>query len=73
MDTQLKDIIGTPFAVGDKVATDTTAYRTSNLRVGIVTEARERRTGWEVKVTYDLGDFKRSVWRRPNGVVKVAA
>ena len=75
MDTaiELKDIIGAAFKVGDKVATDTTAYRSSALRVGVATEVRETRPGFvEVKVTYQASG-KRSVWRRPEGVVKVAA
>jgi hypothetical protein len=67
MDTELKDICGVPFAVGDWVATDTMSYRTSSLRVGVVTEF----DGKKVKVTYKAST-QRSVWRRPDGVVKVA-
>lgn len=74
MDTQLKDICGTPFAIGDNVATDVCSYKTSHLRVGVATAF----DGKYVKVTYQTGDLRvdgkpctRSVTRRPNGVVKV--
>lgn len=72
----LVDIVGTPFSVGDTVATDTLAYRTSNLRVGKVSAF----DGEHVRVPYPDGGKKkdgsaavRSVWRRPQGVVKVSA
>jgi len=63
----MKDIIGTPIAVGDSVATDVTYRRSSRLRVGIITAAE----GDYIKVTYDLQGRKQSVGRRPSGVVKV--
>ncbi|NCT81921.1 MAG: hypothetical protein GXC94_02145 [Comamonadaceae bacterium] len=70
MDTiELKDILGTPFAIGDKVATDVTYYRSSRLRIGTVTAVEGR---W-VKVSYELDGRKQSVKRTPAGVVKVAA
>lgn len=64
----MKDIIGTPLAVGDTVVTDVMRYRSSALRVGTITQADER---W-IKVTYDLDGRKQSVNRKPEGVVKVA-
>lgn len=71
---RLTDICGTPFAVGDYVATDVCSYKTSYLRVGKATEF----DGKYVKVTYETGDTRkdgkpctRSVTRRPSGVVKV--
>lgn len=73
MDTELKDIIGAAFKVGDKVATDTMAYRSSALRIGTVTEVEDLRGYPNVKVSYEIDGRKRSVWRRPSGVVKVAA
>lgn len=75
MDTK-KDIVGNPIQLGDKVATDTMSYRSSSLRIGTLTE-------WDGKhfmVTYPNGTVRKdgkpgrtSVWRRPEGVVKVAA
>ena len=68
----MKDIAGNEIKLGDWVATDTTAYRTSNLRVGTITEVRENpRYGNEVKVSYEVRGTKRSVWRYPHGVIKV--
>lgn len=68
MDTQLKDICGTPFKVGDLVATDVTRYRSSALRVGTVTSF----DGKYIKVQYNLDERrKNSVTRTPSGVVKV--
>jgi hypothetical protein len=74
MDTEMKDIIGTPFSVGHMVATDVAFRRSSRLRVGLVEERREVRPGRvEVRVNYALEDGRRnSVWRTPAGVVKVA-
>lgn len=69
MDTEMKDIVGQPIKLGDRVATDTMAYRSSSLRIGTITEVNER----TIKVTYMLGDRRQSVWRYPQGVVKVAA
>lgn len=78
MDTQeLKDICGTPFAVGDKVATDIMSYKVSALRIGTVKDF----DGCFVTVSYELPPRswstskkprKVSVLRRPDGVVKVA-
>lgn len=74
MDTQLKDIVGTPYKVGDAVATDVLSYKTSSLRVGVAASF----DGKWLKVTYETGDLRkdgkprtRSVTRRPHGVVKV--
>lgn len=70
----MKDIVGNEYLVGDTVATDTMAYKSSSLRVGTVVEATDK----QVKVQYTLETWrgkatKRSVWRYHNGVVKVAA
>lgn len=76
MDTQMKDICGTPFAIGDLVATDVMSYKQSSLRVGTVTAF----DGTWVTVQYELAPpswrrgakpRKQSVTRRPTGVVKV--
>lgn len=69
----MKDIVGNEIALGDSVATDTMAYKCSALRIGTITEVRENpRYGHEVKVSYEVRGSKKSVWRYPNGVVKVA-
>lgn len=62
------DIVGNTFQVGDHVATDTTAYRSSHLRVGQVVAVE----GQYVRVRYEVSGAKRSVLRLPNQVVKVA-
>jgi hypothetical protein len=64
----MNDIIGTPIAVGDLVATDVMRYRSSALRIGTITATN----GDWIKVSYDLDGRKQSVNRKPNGVVKVS-
>jgi hypothetical protein len=76
MDTiELKDIAGVTFAMGDKVATDITTYKTTRLQVGTVVAfdgkyikmSYEKTERWGAKRTRNL-----TVSRRPDGVVKVA-
>lgn len=69
----MNDILGTPLAVGDKVATDVTYRRSSRLRVGTLTAVE----GQWVRVSYEVSDWqgkarKQSVLREPSGVVKVS-
>lgn len=72
MDAQeLKDIVGNPLALGDEVATDTMAYKSSNLRIGIIKAVEPGLHGTYIKVQYEVSGSKRTVTRRPSGVVKI--
>lgn len=74
MDPELKDIVGNTFAVGDKVATDVMSYKTSYLRVGEVVGVEPSPRGEVyVRVRYEASGTRRSLLRRPSGVVKVAS
>jgi len=71
---EMKDICGTPFEIGDKVATDVIVDRSSGLRIGVVTafDGKYVKVSYELKNCWDGKIRKVSVSRLPAGVVKVA-
>ena len=75
----MKDIIGNELNIGDTVAFDVLSNKDSYLRVGEITEASYDWRFLEIrlKVSYTVPQWngkhvKRSVFRRPNAVAKIA-
>lgn len=63
----MKDIVGNLLEVGCQVATDVTRYRSSALRVGLITEF----DGKYIKVRYEISEGQKfSVKRLPSQVIR---
>lgn len=69
----MKDMLGQPLDIGDRVAMDVAVYRSSALRVGTITHAHGEGAATYVRIKYNLDATRtNTVQRRPGGVVKVA-